>query len=1124
MEQAYDKLLHLYKTNTSQFESERIKIREKVKTEKHLFKYEELVPYPDYDDPDFNKTIFYKKEFNKSKSVLNKNSCLANDFELSNNQKFIKNFLSPFTNYNGLLLFHGVGVGKTCTAISIAERFFDVYQKKVLVVLSPNIKDNFKKQIFDINKYDRVNDRSYLCTGTTYTDMVLDKTILKDEDIEKKINKIISERYQFIGYKELSNRIDKIEETIVNTENNPAKHEALFKQKVDEMFSDRLIIIDEAHNLRVPTENGNKQIYAAFMNLLKLTKNVKLVLMTATPMYDDANEIISMLNLLLLNDKREPLEGAAIFDKTGYVTVSGKKQLIESCRGYVSYMRGQNPYIFPARLYPDINDDKNVISEFPTFDFRGNKIPESQSIKSLKLVGSPMSKYQRQIYNIVAKIDELKSKSNSNSNSDYDDDVEEEVEVGSNKDMQIVSQVSNLAYPSLKDPKILFNTKKEKLYSKQFDDCFDYHSNSKALKVTYNKDIKTKFGEFLSYKHIAEYAPKIKKILDYVQNSKGVVFIHSQFYYSGLIPLALALEHIGFTKYNSENLGQNFSVDNKFKGKRPSYIILSKKKEISPNNDAEIAAIKDKANANGENIKVVIVSKIGTEGIDFKRIREVHILEPWFNMSRIEQIIGRAVRTCSHIDLPLEERNVTIYLHASEYDKDKESIDLRMYRIAENKETRVKAVEKVLQENAIDCGFNKEVLSFPKKKVNITMDLRTSQGKVIKNYQLGDDKEDSLACNPDVDDKNQLIDESTFHRVFIVDDIMVYKKYISGLFSLKKSYTYEELVRSIKDSYKLIDEEIFSYALEEMINDRYKIYDTKKKQGYLIYRSNLYIFQYSEINDMRLTLEEREELVTVPKHSRLNISDMKEPPKEEKIKTRLRSNDKRDAKDTSDKSLITQLITQRVAQLEQTYQPLFEAIKTPSKTIRRLCYDYIVDRLSSSEFISCIEYIVKKLNDEEEISEPEKYIYNSLKSNDLLLFDDDDKIIYIYNYFEEDLFCLREDGGFSRCTPLDISKIKNYTKIMDAKKKSKVAGESTQGLLERKGADIKFKLKGSNSKKGEVCNTKLIDALKAKVKELSPDMHDKMDMLTKGGTKASLCILIELLLRQKAKAEFIRSV
>ena len=58
---------------------------------------------------------------------------------------------------------------------------------------------------------------------------------------------------------------------------------------------------------------------------------------------------------------------------------------------------------------------------------------------------------------------------------------------------------------------------------------------------------------------------------------------------------------------------------------------------------------------------MVLISQAGTEGLDFKFVRQVHVMEPWWHMNRIEQIIGRAVRTNSHIELPKSERNVDIY-------------------------------------------------------------------------------------------------------------------------------------------------------------------------------------------------------------------------------------------------------------------------------------------------------------------------------------------------------------------------------------------------------------------------------------------------------------------------------
>ena len=56
----------------------------------------------------------------------------------------------------------------------------------------------------------------------------------------------------------------------------------------------------------------------------------------------------------------------------------------------------------------------------------------------------------------------------------------------------------------------------------------------------------------------------------------------------------------------------------------------------------------------GKKVKVLLISKAAAEGIDFKNIRQIHILDPWYNMNRIEQIIGRGVRNFSHCGLPLK--------------------------------------------------------------------------------------------------------------------------------------------------------------------------------------------------------------------------------------------------------------------------------------------------------------------------------------------------------------------------------------------------------------------------------------------------------------------------------------
>jgi hypothetical protein len=95
---------------------------------------------------------------NRDVYILKCNNYKCNaEFELSPHQLFVRNFLSFQTPYNSLLLYHGLGTGKTCSAITVAEEMRDYLnniglQKKIIVVASPNVQENFKLQLFPDNK------------------------------------------------------------------------------------------------------------------------------------------------------------------------------------------------------------------------------------------------------------------------------------------------------------------------------------------------------------------------------------------------------------------------------------------------------------------------------------------------------------------------------------------------------------------------------------------------------------------------------------------------------------------------------------------------------------------------------------------------------------------------------------------------------------------------------------------------------------------------------------------------------------------------------------------------------------------------------------------------------------
>ena len=123
--------------------------------------------FPNKDDPNFNIKLIEKKEFNVLKKRvitdyddlenLSEEACNRKIFELLPHQIFVKNFLSFQTPYNSLLLYHGLGTGKTCSAISICEEMRDYLKQmdidnRIIVIASPNVQENFKLQLTNFNK------------------------------------------------------------------------------------------------------------------------------------------------------------------------------------------------------------------------------------------------------------------------------------------------------------------------------------------------------------------------------------------------------------------------------------------------------------------------------------------------------------------------------------------------------------------------------------------------------------------------------------------------------------------------------------------------------------------------------------------------------------------------------------------------------------------------------------------------------------------------------------------------------------------------------------------------------------------------------------------------------------
>ena len=824
--------------------------------------------YPILDDPFFNFKIANKKEFhdtlyNKpSDSIKKMSEILCNSkFELAPHQMFVRNFLSFQTPYNSLLLYHGLGSGKTCSAIGVAEEMREYNKrmnlnKKIIVVASPNVQDNFKLQLFDERKLEMIDGLWNIksCTGNTFMNEInpIKMKGLSRENVIKNIEKIIKHSYSFKGYTQFANDIEK--KTSFKGDIPEEEKKKIIKHKIKENYDGRMIIIDEVHNIRSISET-DKKISEEITKLVENADNMRFLLLSATPMYNDPSEILWLINLMNKNDKRSVLNYKDVFDKDGTLKIVdgievGKQQLIKKSRGYVSFVRGENPFTFPFRIWPSNFDEEKTYKVVPG-QLQLNKTKLVQPIDKISLYMESIGDFQSIGYKRI--IDSLDSVPNFKDMESFGYTV-----------LQRPIQALNIVYPDNED----------KIQSKDYDisDLVGKKGLKRIIRGKKSYDppnmydydyVNKKYGRIFQEGEIKKYSSKIFSILKSIENSEGVTLIYSQYIDSGVLPMALTLEEAGFVRCGKTKsllkstispVPKSITVNGK---KRPlQYSIISGEKSLSPNNVEELALITNDDNKDGHIVKVVIISQAGSEGLDFKFIRQVHIMEPWYNMNRIEQIIGRAVRNCSHKLLPLEKRNVMLFLHGTILEDEKEqAADIFVYKHAELKSVQIGHISRLLKENSVDCLLNIEN-NFDVDVVNEVIHIVLSNGKEIE-YQIGDKPYSSTCdymencnytCNPNLEFKEQPINDKTYNKEFISMNIDKITSKIRDLMKTNFFYKKETLIPLINNKIQYSSQQI-DWALDKLINDKQEyIEDIFGRIGNLINVSDLYIFKPLEIN------------------------------------------------------------------------------------------------------------------------------------------------------------------------------------------------------------------------------------------------------------------------------------
>jgi len=258
--------------------------------------------------------------------------------------------------------------------------------------------------------------------------------------------------------------------------------------------------------------------------------------------------------------------------------------------------------------------------------------------------------------------------------------------------------------------------------------------------------LRSNAATYFSPEALPTISPKFQAILDRLALSKGPVLVYSNFKTLegvGLFSVALEFQQ-KYTKFDivKTALGDwALSPETIAAGAGgPRYITYTGDEEREKRNillaifngkwgrvpGTLAAQVKEltgaETNLHGEIIKVIMITQSGAEGISLANVRQVHIMEPYWNYVRLDQVKGRAIRICSHMDLPVDERNVDIFTYVMKFSdrqmKERlvdetianidgnDTTDQSIFRLLMSKKKLSDSILDVMKKSAVDCELN----------------------------------------------------------------------------------------------------------------------------------------------------------------------------------------------------------------------------------------------------------------------------------------------------------------------------------------------------------------------------------------------------------------------------------
>lgn len=613
--------------------------------------------------------------------------------ELRKYQEFIGTYLDYRSPYHDILLYHGLGSGKSAATINVYNVLYNASSGwNVFLIIKASLhdhpwEDDIKKWLGQQDYAHRYSNIKWVHYDSPYADKEF-FDLVKQTDSKLKNIYIIEEAHNFIRnvYSNLSSRKG--------------------KRAVD--------------------------IYDYIIQDKKENPSTRVILLSGTPAINKPFELALMFNLLRpgIFPKSEVLFEQIYVSggKISSINPKTKNMFQRRIMGLVSYYIGATPDLYATQTthYIDVK-----MSEYQTDIYEYYEEVEAAMAKKAKLRKSAQSEtyatYVRQSSNFVfPPIDQTVNGETRPRPSKFKIGEKEMEIIMKTKDTELIKKTVSSQYQGylkmLEKFKNTFDNYLETIYKKEINSKVNLQSDIEKFSKyetweEYWEAEKSSSSELIKEMH--KCSAKFVNIIFYVMKSPGPVLIYSNYVQmEGIDMLKVYLKYFGFDTFKNPN-SKDFFRYGEFHGDISREV---KKQTLKLETNPE--------NVHGKLMKIVLFSPAGAEGISLESIRQVHITEPYWHEVRIIQMIGRAIRQCSHKYLPLKERHVDIYRYRSvkhniktieiiegqtsrkerkliEDPNELKTIDFEIQELASSKNNLISNFLDAVKEVAIDCELFK---------------------------------------------------------------------------------------------------------------------------------------------------------------------------------------------------------------------------------------------------------------------------------------------------------------------------------------------------------------------------------------------------------------------------------